>query len=96
MAQVFPDITATPLFIEADTGKDTGSVILRRQFYFLRPIFYFRRTKFVNRLKMASSSDKKLVRSRSGLRFVTLNETSKSPFVVDEPAWVTDDQVNEL
>ncbi|XP_064083384.1 zinc finger FYVE domain-containing protein 21-like [Macrobrachium nipponense] len=37
-----------------------------------------------------TGSGKKLVRSKSGLRVVPLNETDRSPFELQEPEWVPD------
>lgn len=37
-----------------------------------------------------TGSGKKLVRSKSGLKVVPLNETDRSPFELQEPEWVPD------
>ena len=47
------------------------------------------------RSKMATN-DKKLVRSKSGLKIVSLNEETSSPFILQEPRWVPDNQVTWL
>ena len=40
------------------------------------------------------ATDKKLVRSKSGLKIVALDDNSKSPFLLPEPQWIPDNQVN--
>ena len=37
--------------------------------------------------------EKKLVRTKSGLRMVPVNENDNSPFTLSEPPWVPDDEV---
>ena len=46
----------------------------------------------VLKLRMANSG-KKLVRSKSGLRMVSVEEKDTSPFQLEEPPWIPDNQV---
>ncbi|KAK2142297.1 hypothetical protein LSH36_974g01044 [Paralvinella palmiformis] len=41
---------------------------------------------------MMASCDKKLVRSKSGLKIVALNENLNSPFTISEPKWIPDNE----
>lgn len=45
---------------------------------------------------MASNTEKKLVRSKSGLRMVPADEKVQSPFTLSEPEWTPDNAVNTL
>lgn len=40
-----------------------------------------------------ATCDKKLVKSKSGLRMVTVKDEFKSPFLISEPSWVDDREV---
>lgn len=40
-----------------------------------------------------ASCDKKLVKSKSGLRMVTVKDEFKSPFLISEPSWIDDGEV---
>ena len=42
---------------------------------------------------MATTCDKKLVRSKSGLRIVPIKEDNQSPLIIAEPIWVPDSEV---
>ena len=42
----------------------------------------------------ASSSDKRLVRSKSGLKIVSLSEDGVSPLTLEEPQWSPDSEVS--
>ena len=42
-----------------------------------------------------ATSDKKLVRSKSGLKIVSLTDETRSPLTIPEPPWVPDNQVEE-
>ncbi|XP_070576825.1 zinc finger FYVE domain-containing protein 21-like isoform X2 [Ptychodera flava] len=44
---------------------------------------------------MAGAGDKKLVRSKSGLRMVCVNERFRSPFELEEPPWIPDNECLE-
>ncbi|XP_013412746.1 zinc finger FYVE domain-containing protein 21-like [Lingula anatina] len=44
---------------------------------------------------MATNADKKLVRSKSGLRIVATSEDGRSPFELYEPPWVPDKECHE-
>ena len=37
--------------------------------------------------------EKKLVKCKSGLKIVPVNESCRSPFLLKEPSWVPDDEV---
>jgi len=39
---------------------------------------------------------KKLIKSKSGLRIVLVNEKYRSPFLLGEPNWVPDNQVRSF
>ena len=43
---------------------------------------------------MASNGEKKLVRSKSGLRMVTVDERIQSPLMMSEPQWTPDSSVS--
>ena len=43
---------------------------------------------------MASNGEKKLVRSKSGLRMVTVDERIQSPLMMSEPQWTPDSAVS--
>ena len=45
---------------------------------------------------MASTGEKKLVRSKSGLRMVTVDEKIQSPFTIAEPEWIPDGAVSSF
>lgn len=38
------------------------------------------------------SSGKQLVRGKSGMRMISVSETERSPFLIEEPQWTADDQ----
>ena len=40
------------------------------------------------------SSGKQLVRGKSGMRMISVSETERSPFLIEEPQWTADDQVS--
>ena len=40
------------------------------------------------------NNNKKLVKSRSGLRFVDVDENLASPFLIPEPQWIPDKTVD--
>lgn len=42
------------------------------------------------------SGDKKLVRSRSGLRIIASSENDRSPFELCEPPWIPDVEVSSI
>ncbi|XP_064621354.1 zinc finger FYVE domain-containing protein 21-like [Lineus longissimus] len=42
-----------------------------------------------------ASGDKKLVRSKSGLKIVSTNDEYRSPFVLNEPTWVPDNECSQ-
>ncbi|XP_077994130.1 zinc finger FYVE domain-containing protein 21-like isoform X2 [Glandiceps talaboti] len=44
---------------------------------------------------MAGPGDKKLLRSKSGLRMVCVNERFRSPFELEEPPWIPDNQCHQ-
>ena len=41
-----------------------------------------------------ATGDKKLVRSKSGLKIVSMSDDSRSPITIPEPPWVPDNQVS--
>ena len=43
-----------------------------------------------------ADAGKKLVRSKSGLRMVSVEDKDTSPFQLDEPPWIPDNQVRFL
>lgn len=43
-----------------------------------------------------AAPEKKLVRSKSGLRMVTVDDDETSPFLLMEPPWVPDNEVNSI
>nr|XP_054759330.1 uncharacterized protein LOC129265351 [Lytechinus pictus] len=45
---------------------------------------------------MMATSGKQLVRSKSGLRMVSVEEKDTSPFQLQEPPWIPDEQVENL
>ena len=45
---------------------------------------------------MAAPIAKKLVRSKSGLKVVTVDEKMQSPFMISEPQWILDSTVSFL
>ncbi|KAK3604394.1 hypothetical protein CHS0354_015526 [Potamilus streckersoni] len=57
------------------------------------PVFVYTDAHSIILLKMSSNTvEKKLVKSKSGLRMVAKNDFELSPFFLDEPPWVPDDQ----
>ena len=42
---------------------------------------------------MAAPVGKRLIRSKSGLRIIPLNDSDRSPFELIEPAWIPDEEV---
>lgn len=42
---------------------------------------------------MSAPAGKRLIRSKSGLRIIPLNEMDRSPFELGEPAWIPDEEV---
>ena len=51
---------------------------------------------FENVAKMMATSGKQLVRSKSGLRMVSVEEKDTSPFQLEEPPWIPDEQVRGI
>ena len=43
-----------------------------------------------------ADAGKKLVRSKSGLRMVSVEDKDTSPFQLEEPPWIPDNQVKML
>lgn len=43
-----------------------------------------------------ATSGKQLMRSKSGLRMVSVEEKDTSPFQLQEPPWIPDDQVSAV
>lgn len=44
--------------------------------------------------KVAETTTKKLIRSKSGLKIVAANDDLRSPFVMCEPEWTPDKEVS--
>lgn len=44
--------------------------------------------------KVAGTTTKKLIRSKSGLKIVAANDDLRSPFVMCEPEWTPDKEVS--
>ena len=45
---------------------------------------------------MAGTNAKRLVRSKSGLKKIPLNDYERSPFELREPEWVPDKEVSSI
>lgn len=46
--------------------------------------------------KMEAACPKKLIKSKSGLRIVVTNDKYRSPFILCEPQWIPDSEVDVI
>lgn len=45
-------------------------------------------------MSATTPSGKRLIRSKSGLRIIPLNEGDRSPFELGEPEWIPDEEAS--